>query len=66
MKYVNGGRSGIYAVNAVLSDPMGLVPGTQVCAFERRVADFMGEQSNLKTARQCPRIRAHQMSFWCF
>ena len=34
----------IDAVNAVLSDPMGLVPGTQVCAFERRVADFMGKR----------------------
>jgi len=34
----------IDAVNAVLSDPMGLVPGVQVCAFERRVADFMGKR----------------------
>ena len=34
----------VNAVNAVLSDPMGLVPGKQVCAFERRVADFMGKR----------------------
>jgi CDP-6-deoxy-D-xylo-4-hexulose-3-dehydrase len=33
----------IDAVNAVLSDPMGLVPGVKVSEFERRVADFMGK-----------------------
>jgi CDP-6-deoxy-D-xylo-4-hexulose-3-dehydrase len=37
-------RSEIDAVNAVLADPMGLVPGVQVCAFERRVAEFMGKR----------------------
>jgi CDP-6-deoxy-D-xylo-4-hexulose-3-dehydrase len=34
----------IDAVNSVLADPMGLIPGVQVCAFERRVADFMGKR----------------------
>lgn len=34
----------IDAVNAVLADPMGLVPGNKVCEFERRVADFMGKR----------------------
>ncbi|MBP6701830.1 MAG: aminotransferase class I/II-fold pyridoxal phosphate-dependent enzyme, partial [Halioglobus sp.] len=32
------------AVNAVLADPMGLIPGKQVSAFERRVAEFMGKR----------------------
>ncbi|MBB82255.1 MAG: aminotransferase [Deltaproteobacteria bacterium] len=31
-------------VNAQLSDPMGLVPGQQVMAFEARVAEYMGKQ----------------------
>ncbi|MDP4788605.1 MAG: aminotransferase class I/II-fold pyridoxal phosphate-dependent enzyme, partial [Haliea sp.] len=38
------GEPEISNVNAVLADPMGLVPGKQVCAFERRVADFMGKR----------------------
>ena len=29
----------IDAVNGVMADPMGLVPGVKVCEFERRVAD---------------------------
>ena len=33
----------IDAVNAQLANPMGLVPGEKVCAFERRVADYMGK-----------------------
>ncbi len=32
------------AVMAVMSDPMGLIPGAKVCEFEQRVADFMGKQ----------------------
>lgn len=34
----------IDAVNGVMADPMGLVPGVKVCEFERRVADFMGKK----------------------
>jgi len=37
-------RAEIDAVNAVLADPMGMVPGKQVCEFERRVAEFMGKR----------------------
>lgn len=37
-------HSEIDAVNAVLADPMGLVPGPRVSEFERRVADFMGKR----------------------
>ena len=37
-------RSEIDAVNAVMADPMGLIPGPKVMAFERRVADFMGKR----------------------
>ena len=38
------GEAEISNVNAVLADPMGLVPGNRVCEFERRVADFMGKR----------------------
>jgi len=31
-------------VNAVLNDPMGLVPGARIIEFEHRVADFMGKR----------------------
>ena len=37
-------RSEIDAVNAVMADPMGLIPGPKVMEFERRVADFMGKR----------------------
>lgn len=37
-------RSEIDAVNAVMADPMGLIPGPRVMEFERRVADFMGKR----------------------
>jgi CDP-6-deoxy-D-xylo-4-hexulose-3-dehydrase len=37
-------RAEIDAVNAVLADPMGLVPGVKVSEFERCVADFMGKR----------------------
>jgi CDP-6-deoxy-D-xylo-4-hexulose-3-dehydrase len=37
-------RAEIDAVNAVLADPMGLVPGVKVSEFERRVAGFMGKR----------------------
>jgi CDP-6-deoxy-D-xylo-4-hexulose-3-dehydrase len=37
-------RSEIDAVNAVMADPMGLIPGPKVMEFERRLADFMGKR----------------------
>jgi CDP-6-deoxy-D-xylo-4-hexulose-3-dehydrase len=37
-------QSEIDAVNAVLADPMGLVPGARVAEFEQRVAAFMGKR----------------------
>jgi CDP-6-deoxy-D-xylo-4-hexulose-3-dehydrase len=38
------GDDEIGRVNAVLADPMGLVPGKCVTEFEQRVADFMGKR----------------------
>jgi len=38
------GAEEIAQVNAVLADPMGMVPGKCVVEFERRVADFMGKR----------------------
>mgnify|MGYP001818338703 CR=1 FL=1 len=38
------GEDEIGRVNAVLADPMGLVPGKCVTEFEQRVADFMGKR----------------------
>ena len=38
------GADEIDRVNAVLADPMGLVPGKCVTEFEQRVADFMGKR----------------------
>ena len=38
------GQDEIDRVNAVLADPMGLVPGKLVCEFEQRVAEFMGKR----------------------
>ena len=34
----------IDAVNAVMADPNGLIPGAKVMEFEQRVADFMGKK----------------------
>ena len=38
------GQEEIDRVNAVLADPMGLVPGRYVMEFEQRVADYMGKK----------------------
>ncbi|TXS94199.1 aminotransferase class I/II-fold pyridoxal phosphate-dependent enzyme [Parahaliea maris] len=38
------GQDEIQQVNAVLEDPNGLIPGTRVCEFEARVAEFMGKK----------------------
>jgi len=38
------GQEEIDQVNAVMSDPMGLIPGVRVSEFESRVAAFMGKK----------------------
>ncbi len=38
------GQEEIDQVNAVMSDPMGLIPGVRVSEFESRVAEFMGKK----------------------
>ena len=38
------GQEEIDQVNAVMSDPMGLIPGARVSEFESRVAAFMGKK----------------------
>jgi CDP-6-deoxy-D-xylo-4-hexulose-3-dehydrase len=37
-------KAEIDAVNEVLADPMGMIPGQKVCAFEASVAAFMGKR----------------------
>ena len=38
------GQEEIDQVNAVMSDPMGLIPGVRVSEFESRVAEFIGKK----------------------
>ena len=38
------GQEEIDEVNAVISNPMGLIPGARVSEFESRVAEFMGKK----------------------
>ena len=38
------GHEEIDQVNAVMNDPMGLIPGVKVSEFEGRVAAFMGKK----------------------